>query len=902
MLPKDDTQQNAELRQAFLRNLPKRVEGLQKRGQRLCKSIWDVNTVTLLFQDIQGLAGAAGRYGAVDVSEKLFAIESLLEPFVRQLKLPTAEEKRQLDQRMVELTVIAEPPKPVELTARDLVVPLPPALAEAHVPACLTPPEDHWRRFSSIEVPMYRHDGSTPVRRSNLELRPAVAAAAVEEATLTQASSIFGLDAAYATPAVAEAKPAAPLAPATPIRREAPRAKTGRIYYLSDIAPFSRELTTAIGALGYSVDRIESSEELKEMLGSLAPDMIVLDANFFEEVEHLGEFVKRVRQRVNSQIPLLAMSEQNDLNARLRAMRAGVDGFVPLPTPPQEAALRIRELLDANSADPFRVMIVEDDRSQAMFAESVLRKAGMDTQAVTDPLETLQKIEQFRPDLVLMDLYMPNISGMELTAIIRERDQFINTPIVFLSGEQDSEKHFEALSAGGDDFLAKPIRPKHLISAVTNRARRARTLARKRVLDPKDQTTGLFHRTYLIDRIHDALLNEDRSQMPGGLLFIEIEGAQNLREQQGLAVYEPVMKQVGANIASFARPDEVAARYGDASFALLSTSRVASELEALAHEIVDRLARELVEVDAHSVNVAARIGVCGFSPQISDAAQMINAAERACMRTRQKGNAAVEVFSARTLIAEGGLADAIYRALEDDGFQMLFQPIVSLHATGEEQYEVLLRLRTEQGEVISGGPLMEEARELGLVAAIDRWCLGRCFGIAEDRKRQSRPLRLYVNQGFESALDEDRLPWIRQILETRRIAPECIALEFKLTDVLARMREALAFFEQVRKLGLRVVVDDYDGGLTNLQLLAVLPADYIKLSTKYTQAQNNELAAELKTLVRAAHDAGKYVIASRVENANMAASLWTLGVDLIQGNFVQQPGADLAFDFSASAL
>ena len=120
---------------------------------------------------------------------------------------------------------------------------------------------------------------------------------------------------------------------------------------------------------------------------------------------------------------------------------------------------RVAELLDADTTDPFRVLIVEDDRSQAIFAESILRKAGMNTAAVTDPLAALDRLEGFNPELILMDLYMPNCSGMELTAIIREREAFINTPIVFLSGEHDQEKHFEALNAGGDDFLSKRSGP-----------------------------------------------------------------------------------------------------------------------------------------------------------------------------------------------------------------------------------------------------------------------------------------------------------------------------------------------------------------------------------------------------------------------------------------------------------
>ena len=919
MLPKDDTQQNAELRQAFLKHLPRRIEAVRKRGHRVCRGVWDVNTVTLLFQDVQGLAGAAGRYGLVDASERLFQIERLLEPLIRQLRLPSAEDRSGIEAHLDALVAVAEPPAPTTRSVRDFLVPLPERPGYLAGAGQLTPPDEYWRRFSHREVALMSSEthGQPPAARAPDASNWApgsrdlgsFASAATGEPKLVNADSVFALDAAHSaertqpveTPAAAPAPVAA--APEPVVERAAARPRTGRIFYLSDIAPFGRELTQALGQLGYAVDRLESPEELKEMLGSLAPDLIVIDAGFFDQIEHLGEFVKRVRQRVNGKLPLLAFSEHNDLNSRLKAMRSGVDAFIPMPMPAHEASLRVREMVETDNENPFRVMIVEDDRSQAMFAESVLRKAGMDTLAVTDPLDTLDRLERFRPDLVLMDLYMPNITGMELTAIIRERDQFINTPIVFLSGEQDSEKHYEALSAGGDDFLAKPIRPKYLISAVTNRARRARLLARKRVLDPKDPTTGLYHRTYVIDRLNELLAHEDRSQQAGGVLFIEVEGANAVREQKGLAGYEPLMRQVSATIASFARPDELAARYGDSSFLLLSPVRDVGELEALARQMTERLGHELIEVERHRVPISARIGVAAFTPQIADAADMLNAAERACARARPGAGSDVVVYRAEALAAGNQLVDAIRRALETDGFQLLFQPIVSLHSTGEEQYEVLLRLRGDAGEIIGAQQVIDAARSADLVAAIDRWCLAKCLRVIEERKRAGRPVRLFVNQSVESTLDTERVAWLRQLLETRRVPPDALAVEIKLSDVLARMREALAFFEAVRKLGLRVVVDDFDGGLTALQLLGVISADYLKLADKYTRDNGIVVhSAELRTLVRAAHDGGRSVIAPKVETAQAAASLWTMGVDLIQGNFVQQPGAELGFDFSASAL
>ena len=115
---------------------------------------------------------------------------------------------------------------------------------------------------------------------------------------------------------------------------------------------------------------------------------------------------------------------------------------------------------------PYRVMIVEDDPSQALFAESILNGAGMQAQVVPDPGLAIATLEVFQPDLVLMDLHMPSIDGTELTHMIRSHGAFAQTPIVFLTGDPDPERQFEVMEVGADDFLTKPVRPAELLVRV----------------------------------------------------------------------------------------------------------------------------------------------------------------------------------------------------------------------------------------------------------------------------------------------------------------------------------------------------------------------------------------------------------------------------------------------------
>ena len=152
MLPKDESQQNAELRQAFLKHLPRRIDAVRKRGHRVCRGVWDVNTVTLLYQDVQGLAGAAGRYGLVEASERLFQVERLLDPLIRQLQMPSAEDRSAIEAQLDSLVGAGEAPTLVVRRMRDFVVAAAERSGTTHASSLLTPPDEYWRRFSHREV------------------------------------------------------------------------------------------------------------------------------------------------------------------------------------------------------------------------------------------------------------------------------------------------------------------------------------------------------------------------------------------------------------------------------------------------------------------------------------------------------------------------------------------------------------------------------------------------------------------------------------------------------------------------------------------------------------------------------------------------------------------------------
>jgi len=695
MQKQEDTQQAAELRLAFLRHLPKRLDTLRKRGQRLCTQGWDINALTNLFRELQTLAGACGRYGLLDIGERLFAIERFLAPFAERVAIPDAVQSGAFAAQLRELDPLitrheteygGEPAMPTASQAAVLTVA---PQQVTNYPLQVTPPREYWKRFGGATPAII------PVRAPTAPATAAPKPVAVTPAAVTPTT----MPPPAAPPSPATAAPAAPSA-ATPAPSTA-RGDQRKVFHLSDGNPLACEVDQKIETTGYELTLLDSVAELKEVLAAFAPHLVIIDAPFQDALESIGDMVKAARARLGRRLALLAFSDSGELPVRLRAMRAGADSFIPLPTQSNEVMGRIAELLDADTADPFRVLIVEDDRSQAIFAESILRKAGMNTAAVTDPLAALDRLEGFNPELILMDLYMPNCSGMELTAIIREREAFINTPIVFLSGEHDEEKHFEALNAGGDDFLSKPIRPKHLISAVTNRVRRARQLGRRaQAQNPRDPVTGLYQRAHVLDRLNATLAGDDAAALGGGLLYVEIDGAGQIRERVGLTIFDALLNQVGAFIASHIEAKDLAARFGDTSFILLRQDGDDAKLADLAADLRDRTAREVFEHEGKTLTVSLAFGVCAFACGLGDAGAMLNAAERALSDARAPGQNRIGVFRAASAAVVGidqSFGQLLRAALAAEDFQLLFQPMVALQGGDEEAFQSLLRLRGADG-------------------------------------------------------------------------------------------------------------------------------------------------------------------------------------------------------------
>jgi diguanylate cyclase (GGDEF)-like protein len=404
--------------------------------------------------------------------------------------------------------------------------------------------------------------------------------------------------------------------------------------FVLETDPFTaRGFEDQLSSFGYNVKSFHTMGSLLEALELETPSVIIVDAEASPGVPLDLEPLQAFQEKRTRVIPVVFLSDRIDLDSRLQAVRAGGRAYLTKPADTLMLTELLDELVNTQPAAPFDVLIVEDDPKQAANHALVLQRAGFRTTVVNDPMRVMEPLTESSPDLVLMDVYMPGCSGVELAAVIHQQEAFLGIPIVFLSKESPEDFQIDAIRSGGDDFLTKPVEPWQLVSVVSTRAQRGRLLRGRMV---RDSVTGLLNHTAIMNELELEVARVRRA--PGALSFakVDLDHFKSLNDAYGHSAGDRVIQSLSRMMQQRLRRTDIIGRYGGEEFAIILPGAEGEAAFAIMDRLRDAFERIRFPFAPEGVHVTLSCGVGTWSSSL-DVESLAAAADQALHEAKRRG-------------------------------------------------------------------------------------------------------------------------------------------------------------------------------------------------------------------------------------------------------------------------
>ena len=406
-----------------------------------------------------------------------------------------------------------------------------------------------------------------------------------------------------------------------------------------------------------------------------------------------------------------------------------------------------------------------------------------------------------------------------------------------------------------------------------------------------DATTRFLQQRYLIAAVRERCA----LGMKGGVRqfahikpdrFIEIQGA------VGVLASEDFMAQLADLLRSQLTPTDLCGRFGGNAFLILLERGTARDVETWAENVVKRVNEHTFSFDEKNLSATVTVGLGLLPPGNPDVPSAITDAVSATKRGRELGGNQMYAVDKADTDTRVQAYDKIWvkhikSALMENRFRLVQQPIASLLGEDKGMFDVLVRMLDEQGTEVLPTEFIAAAERNDLMKNIDRWVIGASMSFAANRKAAC----IFVRVSKDTVLDKSLLSWLDTQLKSLKIEAKriCIQVTEELATQYVRQTKELA--ENLRKLGFRFALEHFGTGRDPLKLLAELDMNFIKIDGSLMQGlSTNQIQQQrVKGLVEAAKRRGVETVAERVEDANTMAVLWQLGIEFIQGYFVNAP-------------
>ena len=476
---------------------------------------------------------------------------------------------------------------------------------------------------------------------------------------------------------------------------------------------------------------------------------------------------------------------------------------------------------------------------------------------------------------------------------------------------------------------------------------------RLQYLNQHDPLTGLYNRHYFIQEVGKVVEKSKCSGQPSALLYFDLNQTAEINNILGHATGDRLLLKVARVFREQLGESCVIARFSGDEFAALLNDMTEPQIKTAVDSLLTTLKETTFTENGKTFSCDGTVGVVVIDNNSGSVQTVLTKAYQACLQSRPQAPAKtkaapkIEVAKAaevtlKTTVTETPAAmpiplveaapksappvqrrptapmakkavavppsasdmtwqDRLQNAIDLDGFQLAYQPIVNLHGDPAEYFEVLLRLMGENGKLIHAAQFMPAAEKLGMAPAIDRWVIRQATLSLAALHQEKRQASFFVNLCPGALSDPELLTVLQKQLTATKIKPAYLVLEADEHAIIANPTDSAMFTKALRTIGCRFTVDNFGNSIATLDQLRDLPIDFLKISGALIRnlATDNVSQVSLKAVAELARALDKKTIAKSVEKAEDLGILWNLGIDYVQGHYFQEADSQLDYQFDS---
>lgn len=543
------------------------------------------------------------------------------------------------------------------------------------------------------------------------------------------------------------------------------------------------------------------------------------------------------------------------------------------------------------------VLIVEDNEGDGELTKIAIAQTQIDgeVRVVNSVAAALESLQVFSTDVVLLDMGLCEAVALDRLHTVISHAPF--TPIILLTGLGNQNTALQALKCGASDYLVKgDYTPSLLARAIRYAIERKKSELALLGAARLDSVTGLINRSYFFSLLEHALDRAKRNSSEVHVLFLDLDHFKNINDHLGHAAGDALLHEVGARIQGAVRNSDLVARLGGDEFTVVVEDADSTSTSlTVANKILSAM-QPPFHISGVEVMMTSSIGIAGFPSAGDDAATLLQHADTAMYRAKDKGRNAVEYFSDDMNIEVRKafeLEMSLRRALQDKEFELYYQPIIDSLSGEIRSAEALLRWhRDGRAEPIEPDEFIPMLESSGLIREVGVWVLRTaCAQCRQWHDTVQAGLRVSVNISPRQIQTPGFAQIVEQALHDTDLAAEYLTIEITERLLLEGSEANVATLTALRQLGVAIAIDDFGSGYASLRYLTMFPFDTVKIDRSFVQDIAVHSNSDLITagILSIAKGLGQTVVAEGVETRAQLDFLSEHDCHEIQGFFYSRP-------------